>query len=121
MVGVARVTFLTPDVADAYDHRGCTPNPTEALSAYTAKAEPSRYVPYDLRKLADAKVEPYYIYSRRYCGAIGRALGANLFVMTRLVRVGVGPGGECRDDLYDFELKAGMPRCLLNRTAAAAC
>jgi hypothetical protein len=100
-----RLTYLTPGVSDHYDHRGCTPNPTKVLAEFTAAAHPEFFVDYDIQKLLAAGVEPYYIYDRRYCAPVGRVLQANLFVMTRLNLVGVGPKGECVDDLYDVELK----------------
>lgn len=99
-----RVVFLTQDVAEGFDHAGATPDLLEPLKTFVRKEYPNSIVPLDLHRLLDAGIKPYYIYNKRYCAPIGRELGANLFVMSRLVMT--GPTAQRGDFLYTVEAKA---------------
>lgn len=100
-----KVVFLTQDVADGYDHAGCTPDLLRILKDSFNKIHPEMYVNYDLKRLMKNGVGPYYIFNKKYCDKIGKILGANIFVMSRLVLVGHDEKGECEGDLYDVQVK----------------
>ena len=79
-----KVTFLTQDVADGYDHRGGTPILLKSVEKYFKEKYKENYIKYDLTKLMKNDVKPYYIFNKKYCTPIEKVLGANTFVMTRL-------------------------------------
>jgi len=100
-----QVVFLSQDVADGYDHSGCTPDLLSVLKKYFKKQYPEKHVEYNVKKLMDKGVGPYYIFNKKYCQKIGEVLGANIFVMSRLVLVGHDEKGECEGDLFDVQVK----------------
>jgi len=79
-----KVTFLSQDVAEGYDHRGGTPILLEDVENYFRENFKENYIKYDPAKLMKNNVEPYYIFNKKYCIPIEKFLGANTFVMTRL-------------------------------------
>ncbi len=100
-----KVVFVAQDVADAYDHMGCILHLLGVLKKYFKKQYPEKYVEYNVKKLMDKGVGPYYIFNKKYCQKIGEVLGANIFVMSRLVLVGHDEKGECEGDLFDVQVK----------------
>jgi hypothetical protein len=99
-----KVAFLTQDVADGYDHAGCTPKMLDSLEQYFKDHYKPNYIPYDISKLMENDVEPYYIFNKIYCEPIGKVLGANTFVMTRLELINRGEK-LCSEDIYRVFLK----------------
>ena len=100
-----RAVFLTQDVTEGYDHRGCTPVLLKKLINNFKKLHPDKYVAYNTSKLMKNDVGPYYIFNKKYCKKIGELLGANIFVISRLVLVGHDEFGECKGDLFDIHVK----------------
>lgn len=100
-----KVVFLTQDVADGYDHMGCTPDLLKILKTSFNKQHPNMFVNYDVKKIMKNGIGPYYIFNKKYCDKIGKILDANIFVMSRLVLVGQNEKGECDGDLYDIQVK----------------
>ena len=66
------------------------------------KHNSASFVPYDLGRLIEQNVPPYYIFNRRYCEPIGQVLGANLFVMTQAKLLNIGEP----DDRWRFNVRA---------------
>jgi|GEM_PF-5492998 len=100
-----KVVFVAQDVADAYDHAGCTPDLLRILKISFKRKHPDMFVNYDVKKLMNNDIGPYYIFNKKYCDKIGKILGANIFVMSRLVLVGHDEKGKCEGDLYDVQVK----------------
>ncbi len=101
----AKVVFLTQDVAEGYDHRGCTPPLLKKLIENFENQHSEKYIYYDVTKLMENDIGPYYIFNKKYCKKIGELLDANIFVMSRLVLVGHDKLGECKGDLFDIHVK----------------
>ena len=99
-----KVVFLTQDVADGYDHAGCTPEMLENVEQYFIEHYKSNYIKYDITKLMENNVGPFYIFNKKYCIPIEKLLGSNTFVMTRLELIERGER-FCYDDLYKVRIK----------------
>ena len=65
-----KVTFLSQDVAEGYDHRGGTPLLLEDVEKYFKENFKENYIKYDPAKLMKNNVEPYYIFNKKYCLSI---------------------------------------------------
>ena len=101
---IPKIVFLPEDVSGGYDHRGGTPQLLEKLEEYVASHAPQNHVMMDIHKLLKKDIRPYYIYNKKYCKPIGTVLGANVFVMARLVLV--KQAVRYGEDQYDIQAKA---------------
>ncbi|SVD04694.1 uncharacterized protein METZ01_LOCUS357548 [marine metagenome] len=98
-----KIVFLSEDVANGYNHRGGTPELLGPLENYVSSKHPENFVSFDVKKLLQHRVEPYYIFNKTYCGPIGKILGANTFVMARLVPVKTS--SKPRLEQYNIQVK----------------
>jgi hypothetical protein len=102
----SKLVFLTQDAPPDLVGAGCQPEVIRPLAEYHRLHHPNDHVVFDLRLLERARVPHYYIYDRRWLPPIGKTLGANLFVMTRIRTVGPKHADPCEALIVSVEVKA---------------
>jgi len=101
-----KIVFLTPDVAEGYDLRGCTPDIAQQLIYYLKTQYPKEYVFYDVKKLIKQNENHTIYLFQNIIKRSAISLMQILFLMFRLVKKDHDDKGECIGYLYEIKIKA---------------